>query len=69
MATRKKATDEKPVMKQTPIRLTNANWHRIQLAKLTTGAPSVQGIMFEALQLWMKKNKLEALEPQGETTE
>ncbi|EKZ1926522.1 TPA: hypothetical protein ACKQCJ_001129 [Stenotrophomonas maltophilia] len=66
MASPKKPAKAKATMKQLPIRLTPANWQKMQLAKLQTNSASMQAISLEAYDLWLKKNKLDPLDPQGE---
>lgn len=69
MAAPKKPAAKKPAMKLVPLRLTDANWEKVQLAKIQVRAPSMQQIIFEGLQLWLKKNKLDPLESQGGDSE
>ncbi|CAD7740908.1 hypothetical protein LMG31884_47040 (plasmid) [Xanthomonas hydrangeae] len=68
-APKKPAEKKKPAMRLVPLRLTDPNWERLTLAKLTTRMPSLQEIMFEGVQLWLKKNKLDPLDPQGGNNE
>lgn len=57
-AVKKKADEGR---KQVPLRLGTANWKRVQLAKINSDL-SLQELMFQAVDLWLRKNKYEGLQ-------
>jgi len=57
---KKKPEDER---KQVPLRLSPENWRRIQMAKINSGQ-SLQDLMFQAVDAWLRKHKHEGLEPE-----
>lgn len=58
---KKKAGDDE--RKQIPLRVSPENWKRIQLAKINSDI-SLQQIMFNAVDAWLRKNKYDGLDSQ-----
>lgn len=55
---KKKADDGR---KQVPLRVGTPNWRRVQLAKIDSGL-SLQELMYQAVDLWLRKHKYEGLQ-------
>lgn len=54
----KKAPSDK--RRQVPLRLGEENWRRVQMARIDSGI-SMQQLMFEAVDAWLRKQKREGL--------
>jgi len=54
---------DKGGLKQVPMRLSKENWRVMQLAKVNSGK-SMQQMMFQAVDAYLRKHKLGELNPQ-----